>query len=195
MRKLTLSLTTYFILLLLEAGCSNQNSNQRDELTEEENPTMSKSDEISEIGEMFDYRFERFISANGPNEMSRVYVENVTEDAVWMPPGIPPVRGREATRSWVENFFSNFELIVEAHQYEEPVIGDGVAYRRFTATGRYVLKETGEEIEFDQKYMDYLKKVDGKWYLSGHTWSSNNTKPSIWDPHHPLFDKTVPHPL
>jgi uncharacterized protein (TIGR02246 family) len=37
------------------------------------------------------------------------YSQLMTQDAVWIPPGQPPVQGREAIREWLEPLFSRYK--------------------------------------------------------------------------------------
>ena len=168
------ALTLLSLVLLL--GCAT------------DSPTTNVEQDIAAIEEMFDARFEAFITAPDPAAQAEAYFEYVTDDAWWMPPGEPVVRGKEEIRTWVESFFRSFTLDVDEHRYETPEVGSTLAVRRFTAVGRYIPRSGGDPIPFSQKYIDVLRKQpDGSWKLSLHTWSTNDALPSIWDPHHELF--------
>jgi ketosteroid isomerase-like protein len=113
--------------------------------------------------------------------MADAYVEDLTEDAVWMPQNAPPVRGKAAVHAWAEEFFGQYILEIDSQEVEPLQIGEKLAIRRFVSTGTYVERESSRRVPFDQKYIDVLEKQpDGSWKLTSHMWSSNNKEASIW---------------
>lgn len=135
-----------------------------------------------EIQDMYASRLASFQSASTPESQADAYVLDVTEDAVWMPQNAPPVRGKTAVHAYIEEFFRTYVLEIESQEIESLDAGSELAIRRFLTSGTYVVRETGERIPFDQKYIDVLKKQpDGSWKITLHMWSNNNTEPSIWD--------------
>lgn len=137
--------------------------------------------ERAAIEAMYKTRLQAILGVADPAKTAEAYVRDITDDAVWMPPSVPPVRGKQAVLGWARDFFGKYELQVDAQDIEPLEIGGTIAIRRFTSTGRYVPRAGGAAVPFDQKYIDVLRRgSDGAWRLSLHMWSSNNSGQTIW---------------
>jgi ketosteroid isomerase-like protein len=142
-----------------------------------------QKDDKKLIEEMLSERFNEFQNSTDPNLKAQIYVKDVDNDAVWMPPNSKLIRGKEEIRNWGEWFFSNYKLVLDPKEqyFEEPVIDGNVAYRRFTSGGYYIVISSGDSVRFHQKYIDTFKKINGSWKITTHMWSSDNLDVSIWN--------------
>lgn len=147
----------------------------------------SKSKDRELIEQMMSDRLVKFQNSTDPIEQAKYYVENITDDAIWMPQNGKRIQGKEEVKKWSEWFFSNYTLVVDPKKtvFDEPLIGVDLAVRRFTVAGYYLIKATGDSVAFDQKYEDVYRKVNGEWKISSHIWSSNNMEKSVWNPDYP----------
>jgi ketosteroid isomerase-like protein len=133
------------------------------------------------IEAMYKTRLSSIVGAADPARAADAYVRDLADDAVWMPPNMPAVRGKPAVLAWAREFFRQYELQIGEQKIDPIEIGGTVAIRRFTSTGRYVPRDGGPAVPFDQKYVDVLRRAsDGTWKLSAHMWSSNDPGPTIW---------------
>ena len=169
-------------LVILWALCSCHSKEKID------NSSIPTSNDQDLIVQMMSARFLRFQGSSNPVEQARIYTENLTNDAVWMPQNGELIRGKEEIQKWAEWFFSNYILVLDPERqiFDEAQVSGNLAVRRFLSSGYYVIKETGDSIAFDQKYEDVLKKENGEWKIASHAWSSNNMDDSIWNPDCPI---------
>ena len=163
------------ILLVLVSlvGCRTK------ERIENSKINLNKDKEL--IVQMLTDRYNKFQNASDPLEQAKIYVENLTEDAIWMYQNGAQIKGKANVRKWDEWFFSNYSLVVEKTFFDEPLIGSNIAVRRFISVGYYIVKATGDSLRFNQKYEDVFHKVNGEWKIASHMWNSNNIDQSIWN--------------
>jgi uncharacterized protein (TIGR02246 family) len=57
------------------------------------------------------------------------YAELLTQDAVWIPPGQPPVQGRKAIREWLEPIFREYRYDFALRGSRVQVAGDWAVER------------------------------------------------------------------
>ena len=109
------------------------------------------------------------------------YTEAFMPDAAVFLPHRPPLLGRDAIGDWFESFRSLLELHIDEYKQEKiDIVGD-IALVRSHATGHYFSPKSGIRFPLDQKYLDVLRYVDGKWRLEYHVASSNSLGPGIWE--------------
>jgi uncharacterized protein (TIGR02246 family) len=106
------------------------------------------------------------------------WVDQFTEDAIFMPPNSAGLRGKEAgrefARPWYEQLNMEFDLTVN----EIEVHGDW-AFARWSYSGRYTPKAGGETIQDFGKEIWILKRQsDSSWKCSHIIWN-NNSSPDI----------------
>ena len=78
------------------------------------------------------------------------------------------------------NDFFLFLKIIVTSQKQIDIVGD-VAMVRSRASGYYLVKETKEQVTFEQKYLDILQFDGENWHMSYHVANSSTLKPGIWD--------------
>jgi len=159
----------FFALLKPLFGCNRTGSDQNDAM-----------DEITAI---YLDRMNRFQAADDPIDKAKIYVEYITDDAIWMPQNQEEVHGKANIYQWAAWFFSTYTFIPNPGEpkHEDSWIEGDLAYHRFSSNGIYIIKATCDTIPFSQKYLDVFRKEEGKWKIAIHMWSSNNMKQSIWD--------------
>jgi uncharacterized protein (TIGR02246 family) len=99
----------------------------------------------------------------------------IADDARMLPPGAPPVVGKDAIRDLVNAFMS--AGVVVTHNLEDVVVSKGgdlayVSYSyelTFTGPEGTPVTETGKDISI------YKKDADGSWKLAIDMWSENET--------------------
>ena len=107
----------------------------------------------------------------------------VTDDVVFLPPGMPPIQGRRAVEAMFLSFFPQFALVEQRSTMEElEVAGDwafmwGSESLTLTPTGG------GPALRLDGKGMTVLKRhPDGSWKFAR---GINNALPARPDPSRP----------
>lgn len=99
----------------------------------------------------------------------------VADDARMMPPGAPPIIGKDAIRDLVNEFMS--AGVEVTHNLEDVVVSRGgdLAYVSYSYELTYTgpegtpVTETGKDISI------YKKDADGSWKLAIDMWSENET--------------------
>lgn len=101
------------------------------------------------------------------------YVEFVSEETIYMPPGEAILVGKEAIREWVKAGFemASFEIIL--YPFDEIEVAGDWAYARYRVTLNGKMKSDASEFSEERKYLDIWKKADDQWMLHRHMWSGN----------------------
>lgn len=88
----------------------------------------------------------------------------VTDDAVFLPSGLPPIRGKQAVETMYRSFFPQFSSVEQTVSIEElEVVGDW-AFVWGTEKFTLVPQAGGAPIEMQGKGMSLLKRQpDGSW--------------------------------
>ena len=85
----------------------------------------------------------------------------VTDDAINMPPDQPAVVGKDALRSWWQQFQGAFAVDM-THEPVETVDAGEFVIHRGNVTGTLTLKEGDEPVRLNNKYLWVLRKeADG----------------------------------
>lgn len=100
------------------------------------------------------------------------------EDFVAMPPGQPPVRGKQDVRVFLEDMFSTVS-VRETITSESVVVAGDLAYDRGVFAGAATIRASGESVPLDGKYLWIARRSsDGAWRYSVHMWSDNQPTPA-----------------
>jgi uncharacterized protein (TIGR02246 family) len=95
------------------------------------------------------------------------------EDAVSMPPNSPPLEGREAVRKSNEGFLKTPQLSMTGEATSIKFSDDGsMAYETGKYTASFV-DAKGKKMTDDGKFLNVLKKENGKWVVVADAFSSN----------------------
>lgn len=100
----------------------------------------------------------------------------VTEDAVFLPPGLPPIRGKRAVEAMYNSFFPQFTSIEQTVAIEEVTVAGDWAFAWGTERLELVPKAAGASpIQMEGKGMSILRRQpDGSWKFAR---GINNTLP------------------
>ncbi|MFD1095435.1 alpha/beta fold hydrolase [Salegentibacter chungangensis] len=114
-------------------------------------------------------RLEKAIAAQD----SELATENYTEDAIFLIPTAPPMKGK----AQIDAFFKdNFHKGVRSAEFQTLDI-EGTE-KILSEAGRYVLRDEKGEILDMGKYMVVWKKVDGKWRMHRDMFNTSMNTPS-----------------
>jgi uncharacterized protein (TIGR02246 family) len=109
------------------------------------------------------------VAADNRRDIERV-LDYYTADAVLMPPGEAPVRGRDNIRPRYEALFASFAPEIEA-QIDEACAGDGMGFVRGRNGGRLVPRGSGDPRMLDDAYLMLLRlEPGGLWKISHLIW-------------------------
>ncbi len=112
----------------------------------------------------------------------RVAYQNLfLPDGIMFLPDRPPLLGREAIGEFFQEFRDNVTLVTDQFEQVSFDIRGDFAIVRSRGTGRYILKETGEQFPHHAKFIDILRFADGEWLFSHHLASSSSVVPALWD--------------
>ena len=96
-------------------------------------------------------------------------------------PNRPPLVGREEIGGFFNSFRSKMVLSMDIYEQRQiDIVGD-IAMVRSHSEGHYLVKSTGKQIHYVQKYLDVLRYAEKQWRMSYHVASSSVTDPGIWD--------------
>jgi uncharacterized protein (TIGR02246 family) len=99
----------------------------------------------------------------------------VTDDAVFLPPGFPPIRGKQAVETMYRSFFPRFSSVEQSVSMEEVQLAGDWAFAWGTEKFTLVPQAGGAPIEIEGKGMTILKRQpDGSWKFAR---GINNTLP------------------
>ena len=109
------------------------------------------------------------VAADNQRDIERV-LAYYTADAVLMPPGEPPVVGRDRIRPRYEALFASFTPEIEA-RVEEACVEAGMGFVRGHNGGRLVPRGSGEARALDDTYLMLLRlEARGTWRISHLMW-------------------------
>jgi uncharacterized protein (TIGR02246 family) len=99
----------------------------------------------------------------------------VTEDAVFLPSGFPPIRGKRAVETMYRSFFPQFSSVEQTVSIEELQVAGDWAFAWGTEKFTLVPEAGGAPIEMQGKGMSILRRqADGSWKFAR---GINNTLP------------------
>lgn len=100
----------------------------------------------------------------------------VTEDVIFLPPGLPPIRGKQAVEAMYNSFFPQFTSIEQTVSIEEVMVAGDWAFAWGTERLVLVPKTAGASpIQMEGKGMSIMRRQpDGSWRFAR---GINNTVP------------------
>src|SRR5215472_15720943 len=128
-------------------------------MTTSNETTISKRDDEQAIRRLT----EDWLAAVRAKDIARL-AQMVTEDAVFLPPGFPPIRGRQAVESMYNAFFPQFVSVEQRASTEELTVAGDWAYAWGSEKFVLVPKAGGPPIQMEGKGMSILRRQpDGSW--------------------------------
>lgn len=104
-------------------------------------------------------------AAFNANDLDRL-MASVHEQAVWLPPGEPPLEGKAAVREFYAGLLRDYRLEIHP-EFEEVLLEEHLAVVRARLPGRLLPRAGGlEPIPFHNKFVNvYRKDAAGRWKL------------------------------
>jgi len=97
-----------------------------------------------------------------------------TDDGIWMPPGVAPLRGKNAWWSFVQQWWDSSRVMDLGVTTEELVVINDWAIERHT---EYQVTTFGESAEPASLYFKgiwiFRRQEDGSWKISQYIWNEN----------------------
>ena len=88
----------------------------------------------------------------------------ITEDIVFLPPGLPPIRGKHAVEEMYKAFFPQFSSVQQTAVLEEVEVADDWAFAWGTESTVLVLQAGGASIQMEGRGLSIFKRQpDGSW--------------------------------
>ena len=112
---------------------------------------------------------------------ANVYTSLFLPNASMFLPNRPPLVGREEIGGFFNIFRSKVVLSMDIYEQRQVDIVGETAMVRSHSEGYYLLKSTGKQIRYVQKYLDVLQHTESHWLMSHHVASSSVMEPGIWD--------------
>lgn len=114
---------------------------------------------------------ERWIEAASAGDVERM-APLYERDAVFLPPGSPPIRGREAIAELYRQQFDRFEVELE-FDTDELVVDRSLAYRRGTYRAELVSRASGDTVVARDKFLEIWREgEDGTWRIARDMWNA-----------------------
>jgi ketosteroid isomerase-like protein len=103
------------------------------------------------------------------------YLPLLSDDALFLPPGLPSIRGEEL-HAWLREFHDQWRVEWLAyHHNETEVVGD-LAFHRFSFSRRLEPKSGGQLQVSHGKGLHILRRsADGEWTIARETWNDRPT--------------------
>lgn len=102
------------------------------------------------------------------------YITYITDDALFLVPGQPPIAGKATIRPWIAQFFADWTFSFPEWSTDEIVVAGDIAVHRYSGATTLAPKTGGETVVADRKYMDLLRKeTDGRWRVARHMFNLN----------------------
>lgn len=107
---------------------------------------------------------EEWLEAVNKNDI--LGVKNLlTEDAVWIPPGMPALKGKSEIADWINPFFETYNYKFKVEKTDVRGAGDW-AVEHASFTSKLEPKDGGEGTEYHGKYlMIWRWEKDNKWRI------------------------------
>ena len=131
-----------------------------------QNPANTPEARIDELRQQFNLAYNAGNAAGLANLLA--------EDAVWMPPGVPAIVGRDAIRARYAAQFANLQSVFTLYRGEIRVSGN-LAWLR----GAYQRIDTpmagGPSTTITGKYLMTFRRERGDWKITTDAWNTNET--------------------
>jgi uncharacterized protein (TIGR02246 family) len=127
----------------------------------------------SDRAAIYDHR----IAYNGTLKAGNLegWLDTLTDDCVFLAPGVPPLNGKDAVRAWAgESMFNVFDIELDYDFEELEFAGDSAqAWGWFHQT--LTPKGGGEALEIRGKFLDVFKtNQQGEWKLARCAYSADH---------------------
>ena len=135
-------------------------------------PPATRQDDVAAIRATY----AGFVAADTGGDVER-QLSYVTDDAVFMPPGVPTISGKDALRRrWASR--QRVEVLDEFRvDLDEVIVGGEWAYTRGTYVERSHTRDGRSTFEERGRHLDILRRQpDGRWLVARHIRNAVETK-------------------
>jgi ketosteroid isomerase-like protein len=109
------------------------------------------------------------------NDDIKRYLSVLTEDAIFLPPDLPSIRGEEL-RTWLSEFLEQWRIEWLGYRHNETEIRGDLAFHRFNYSWRLEPKSGGQLQVSHGKGLHILRRsADGDWEIARETWNARPT--------------------
>ena len=135
-------------------------------------PEPEAAEDVEAVTAAINEIWDQYASSLNAGDVDR-WISLWADDGIQLPPGSPPVVGRETIRTGLESEVDLVTFDMEINNEEVNVAGD-LAVARGTYAATVTPKDGSEEIFIDGKYMTILKRQpDGSWKIYRDIFNSN----------------------
>ncbi len=107
------------------------------------------------------------------------YLALLTEDALFLPPGLPSIGGAEL-QAWLSEFLGQWRVEWLGFHHNETEVGADLAFHRFSYSWRLEPKSGGELRVSHGKGLHILRHgSDGGWKIARRVWNNRPTPNTI----------------
>jgi ketosteroid isomerase-like protein len=101
------------------------------------------------------------------------YIALIADDAVYMPPGVGAILGKDAIRDWYKGVISNNQFDIDIINESTELHGE-FAFERVVWKGTSTSKKGGEPFHHNSMCLNVLRKqADGTWKIWKSIWNRN----------------------
>ncbi|MGD0166128.1 MAG: nuclear transport factor 2 family protein [Gaiellaceae bacterium] len=103
------------------------------------------------------------------------YFGLLAEDALFLPPGLPSMRGDDL-RAWLREFLEEWAIEWLAFRHNETEVAGDLAFHRYSYSWRVTRKTGGELTVAHGKGLHILRRdEDGSWKIARKVWNARPT--------------------
>ena len=107
------------------------------------------------------------------------YLALLTEDALFLPPGLPSIGGEEL-HAWLREFLEQWRIEWLGYRHDESEICGDLAFHRFSYSWRLEPKRGGQLQVSHGKGLHILRRpAEGDWKIARETWNDRPTPNTI----------------
>jgi ketosteroid isomerase-like protein len=118
------------------------------------------------------------VEAMAEDDIER-YLPLLSEDALFLPPGLPSIGGEEL-RAWLREFLGEWRVEWLAYKHNETEVVGDLAFHRFSYSRRLEPKKGGQlEVSHGKGLHILRRSADGNWKIARETWNDRPTPNTI----------------
>jgi ketosteroid isomerase-like protein len=103
------------------------------------------------------------------------YFKLLSDDALFLPPGLPSMRGDDL-RAWLREFLEEWSIEWLAFRHNETEVANDLAFHRYSYSWRVTRKTGGELTVAHGKGLHILRhSADGSWKIARKVWNGRPT--------------------
>jgi uncharacterized protein (TIGR02246 family) len=138
-------------------------------------PAAAPPADVDAVADAIDAVWREYEASHLASEPDR-WIELWAEDGVQMPPGVPPVVGKDAIYPRITNDLQNNEYSEFVITNEDVEVNGGMAFARGTFAVTVAPKNGGDAMSFEGKYMTiFRQQPDGSWKIYRDIFNSNGS--------------------